>query len=386
MFFPTQPWSVNYFDAVGGGPTHLAITPSQFLATPGAETGTRRTFTSMNFELFYSSNLDAIPVRGHPGVFNRPGLSAAPAIAKVAGVPTGQTIEFTADVVGDPTVGIQQVWVTYTVLGAANPTWTSVDLVQATGPYSLSNPSSRWRGTLTLPSGQSTSNVRFIVQAVNGVGLTTLSTNLGAYYTPAPDEVPNNDPKDPTQVTLLSPPGGGDYREQVTVRARLTRNGTALANQTLSFGIGSGRRLATTNASGEAQTVMTLLHTPGAYDLVASFQETDTLLGLVRSARVRDRQARYGAGAHRHQPERRHRRPDDLCCDASRHVPRTAAAGVPDGSVRRDRPWRNVCDSLDHRFSGPRTAAQRPPASGLVHGRCPFRPHGRRQWPVGCDG
>jgi hypothetical protein len=277
-FYPIRPWSVNYYEALGGRATRLELTPSQFLGNAlGDGLGTRRQFSSIDFRLYYSNNIATFQTRGN--TTNTPGLSASPAISKVAGVPVGTSIQFNIQVGGDPAVGIQEVWVTYTATeGPFFGKWQSVNLTQGARPFSATNPSNRWTGTLALGS-QDPTRVRYVVQAANGVGLVTLATNLGAYYIPGPDMVPKTDPKDPTQISLLDPVLTGVYREQVTLRANLTSNGTALAGRPVFFGIGPGRRQAVTDANGNAQTTMTLLLTPDAYELKASFQETSQLLG-----------------------------------------------------------------------------------------------------------
>ena len=67
---------------------------------------------------------------------------------------------------GDPSAGIQQVWVTYTAInGPFANQWQSLDLQQLR-PFTAANPSTLWSGTLPLPSGQASGDVRYIVQAV----------------------------------------------------------------------------------------------------------------------------------------------------------------------------------------------------------------------------
>ena len=69
---------------------------------------------------------------------------------------------------GEPAVGLQEVWVTYTAASSSSPLhgeWQSLDLTQQV------NPSYRFNGTLALPLGSNASDVRYMVQAVNGVGL-----------------------------------------------------------------------------------------------------------------------------------------------------------------------------------------------------------------------
>ena len=61
--FPVQPWSVNSYDAIGGGgTTRLQVTPVQHVSD-SLLTSTRRAFSNMGFRLFYSNDLTA----GRPG-------------------------------------------------------------------------------------------------------------------------------------------------------------------------------------------------------------------------------------------------------------------------------------------------------------------------------
>ncbi len=287
VFYPVRPWTVNYTDALGGGATRLMVTPAQFVST-APETGTRRAFTSMSFQLFYSNNFNTYTSLANT-TGNTPALAAAPAISNVSGVP-GASIAFRANVEGDPSAGIQAVWVTYTAVsgdctfsGPCAGQWRSLDLAQGTPPFGTTNPSTRWTGNLALQAGQAASDVRYIVQAVNGVGLVALETCLGAYCVPAPDTVAASSPKQPTAVAFLTPTLTGLYRDKVTFSAQLTSNGTPLGGRTLTFGLGSARSRAVTEATagpiGVATATFALLQSPGPYELSVSFDETSDLLG-----------------------------------------------------------------------------------------------------------
>ena len=83
---------------------------------------------------------------------------------------------FQAHVVGDPSAGIQEVWVTYTGVDPAQ--WESLDLTQDATDSTL------WTGTLAGSTAQ-VDRAAFMVQAVNGVGLVSLDDNQGGYYRPA---------------------------------------------------------------------------------------------------------------------------------------------------------------------------------------------------------
>ncbi|MGH2450700.1 MAG: right-handed parallel beta-helix repeat-containing protein [Candidatus Limnocylindria bacterium] len=268
VFYPIRPWSVNYLGALAGGATRLAVTPSQFVSdAPDSPTGTRRQFSSLAFRLYYSTHLGAAAA------------AASPAIARVSGVPQPDgTVRFDVNVTGDPGAGIQHVWITYTgTSGAFNGTWTSLDLSQDGVDSRL------WTGSLG-PASTAAADVRYIVQAANGVGLVTLATNLGAYYVPGPDTVPIGSPKAATALALQSPPAGGQYREARSFSALLTSGGDPLAGRSLTFGLGSERRRATTGANGVATATLPLLQTPGDYEVRVSFSETAEHLGSSAAA------------------------------------------------------------------------------------------------------
>ena len=193
-FFPQKVWAVNYFGALGGsggdGRTRLAITPAQYRSDPGSSTtDTERQYSRLGLRLYYSSNTASYGA-------NVPALAAPPSIGAVVGKVSadGNSIVVSAHVTGDPSAGIQQAWVTYTAeRGAFHNHWASVDLRQDATDSTL------WTGTIALPAGQGAADVRFLVQAVNGVGLVGLDTNLGDGYAPrgavvvtaAPDRAAN---------------------------------------------------------------------------------------------------------------------------------------------------------------------------------------------------
>ncbi len=176
VFYPVQPWTVNYFDAVAqpGGVTRLAVMGAQHRSsTSGAPVDTRRVFNSLNLRLFYSSNVTTYP-NG-----DTPGLAAPPAVSGITALANGTDVTFSANAVGDPSAGMQEVWVTYTATdGALAGKWQSLNLVQSP------TDSTQWQATLSGVTEPR--KLRYMVQAVNGVGLVTLKTNLGAFYTPSP--------------------------------------------------------------------------------------------------------------------------------------------------------------------------------------------------------
>ena len=121
----------------------------------------------------------------------------------------------------------------------------------------------------SIPAG----GLRYIVQAVNGVGLVTLATNNGAYFTPGVDP---GDPAPqptlaPTTLALLAPPSTSAYGSTVTVRAALQSLGAPLPGQSVEFGLAAQTMRATTDAAGEAAVTFLLMGKPGAYPLQAIF-------------------------------------------------------------------------------------------------------------------
>ena len=254
-FFPMRPWTINYFDALGSSAaaTRLLVTPAQHrVATIGDTNATLRLYSQLGLRLFYSSYTgDAA-------------LSAAPTMSGVSGVLNGATISFQARVVGNPAAGIQQVWVTYTgTSGTGTDTWQSIDLAQDATDSTL------WTGSLTLPSTTAAANLRFMIQAVNGVGLVSLDDNLGAYYAAAgPSTMP------PTATTLSldsSAPTTGVYGSVASVGATLTGGAGPLANEVVAFSIGATTRVATTDAYGHATASLPLTSVPGSYTVTAGF-------------------------------------------------------------------------------------------------------------------
>ena len=123
-FYPSRLWSVNYFNGLtdaNGDPTdaELMLTPAQYESdAPGSLTDTQRAYSSVSLRLFYDGDTQSYGA-------NTPALAAPPTIARVdASSSLGTTVTFQAHVVGDPSAGIQQVWVTYT--GVDSGKWESL--------------------------------------------------------------------------------------------------------------------------------------------------------------------------------------------------------------------------------------------------------------------
>lgn len=277
VFYPMQPWSLNYFDAVCGDPgadTRLVLMPGQFASDPSATSrGTQRLFRNLCFRLYYSANTE---VRHDPvlGVSGQPGLAAPPSIAGVRGITTwgdpeaGDHVALSAYVTGSPLAGIQEVWVTYTATsGPYAGRWQSLDLAPSQTDLA------RWEGRLPL-AGTPPQDIRYLVQAVNGVGLVAIDLKHGAYH--VPDETDGLTGA-PTQVALLSPPATGVYNSPSSFSARLTVEGAPVAGVQLRFTLGDQGVTGITDADGVARVTFAVRSVPADYELNALFPGNSTL-------------------------------------------------------------------------------------------------------------
>jgi hypothetical protein len=269
IFYPVKLWHLNYYDALSDsqdGITQLGLYPAQYRSdTPSSTTGTLRQFQEMGFRLFYSDN--TATYTDTLGVTSTPALSAPPTIAVVASTIDAGEVNFHIRVVGNPAAGIQEVWVTYTATsGSLAGRWTSLDLAQS--PYD----STLWVGTLP-PIDVSPEEVRYIVQAVNGVGLVSMDTNQGEYYVPGVVAGPTQ----PSLITFVpTPPSdqvptSGQYGTQVTFSASLTSNGLPLEGQVVAFVQGPQSRIGITGSNGIATVTLSIFSLAGDSNVRASF-------------------------------------------------------------------------------------------------------------------
>jgi hypothetical protein len=263
VFFPQKLATVNYFGALDGngtdGRTRLITTPVQYRSDPGTtSTNTERKYSNLGLELFYSANVSVYGA-------NTPALAAPPSISGVSDVvlPLAGGVKVSAHITGDPSAGIQKVWVTYTAEhGPLYGGWQSVILTQDPVDSTL------WTGTFALPSGQSVADVRYVVQAVNGVGLVGLDNNLGDGYTPG--QVVESVPPAglATTITLGPTAATGVVGTSLAVTATL---GGAPAGSEVTFSLGSASATASTNGAGLATATLPLQDAVGSYTLSASY-------------------------------------------------------------------------------------------------------------------
>ncbi len=265
-FFPEKPWTVNYFPGLANQSTatQLLLTPAQY-KTDAPGTDLQRQFTSLGLRLFYSSNIDS------------PALAAPPSISRVDASSDANGVAFKVQVVGDPSAGIQDVWVTWRPLsGNGSNEWTSLDLAQG-----KDDPTS-WTGS--LPAG--TGPIEFMVQAVNGVGLVTLDDNAGAFYQPnqIAAALQTTAPTLAGTTLTLDPatPAGAPYGSTVSLTATLapTGGGSVPNGETVTFTIGNATLMGTTtNGSASVSLPLSLADLPGSYQVKAAFAGDSTYGG-----------------------------------------------------------------------------------------------------------
>ncbi len=249
-YAPGKIWNPNYFGTLTSGTgTTLGITPIQYVTTPAhPKKATKRTYSTLTFLLFYSSETGT--AAGSP----------APAIGNITVTTTGTTVTVSATVPGNEAAGVQEVWTTYTDPGVAQK-WTSTSLAQTkTVP-------ARWKATFSDPDASSSD---FMVQAVNGVGEVSMNNSTGAYYTPAPAGQPV-----PATYTLSLASATGTYGTTATLVATLTAQTSSgdAADRPISFSIGTKGTTAYTNTAGVATGSISLAGlVPGTYPVSASFE------------------------------------------------------------------------------------------------------------------
>ena len=260
IFYPSRPWSVNYFGALSttGGPTYLTLSPVQVISDENNPLNVHfRVMSNLNFRLFYSAYDTSSEANGYIAEAD------APAIVEVDSDATG-AVQIRVN--GNPAAGVQNVWITYTgESGDLNGSWASIDLTQSGSDSTL------WTGQIPLGNNTPSIDTRFFVQAVNGVGMVSMSTNQGAYYTPGL----TGEPTVPTALSITSNPGSGAYSTKATFTAQLT-GVTPLEGNRISFVLGPVARQGTTDSNGFASATLPLLAPPGTYDIRAAYGGSNT--------------------------------------------------------------------------------------------------------------
>ena len=130
--------------------------------------------------------------------------------------------------------------------------------------------------------------MRYIVQAVNGVGLVTLVTNFGDYFIPGIDPGQTASAAQPTSLTLISPPASGPYGTPATFSAQLEQHtanhAVGIPGQIVEFSYGSQRRQVVTNAAGLATVSLPLIGLVGPDQLQVTFAGNATYKGSSASS------------------------------------------------------------------------------------------------------
>ena len=270
VFYPTQVWAPNYYDTIAGGKTRLIVFPAQFKSSDFTDiNGTLRKFDKLDLRSYY------LPAdwtnENSPAETKAAAVSAAPNIQGVSAVMDNSNMKFSVNVVAEGSAGVQAVWVLYTgKLGSSyHGMWTALDLTQNQDDPIL------WEGEFE-PTGNA-EDIQFMVQAVGGAGLTTLATDLGAYYSLTPPTPPQ--PPAATTLVLQSPPATGTYLQKSIFNLLLQSGGLPLSDQFVSLDIGGQKAFATTNDNGEATIDLTLVVPPGNYTAQASFRGNADYLG-----------------------------------------------------------------------------------------------------------
>jgi hypothetical protein len=270
-FYPTQTWSSNFYDAVTGGATKLITYPAQFRSTaPGATDGTLRTFDNVNLSFFYMP--ESWTAQASSAVVKAAAVSPGPEVFGASAAAEGPVVTFKVNVRNEGSAGVAQVWVLYTGLPGSpfHGTWAPLDLV----PDASADPDPTvWTGTLNIGSANP-GDLRFMVQAVNGAGLASGATKLGAFYSVAGTTATPPAPA-PTQMVFSAAPGSVAYQRPVTFSAQLA---PALAGRVVIFDVAGQQVQGVTNASGVATATLTPVLVPGSYSARATFRGEDLYL------------------------------------------------------------------------------------------------------------
>ncbi len=257
VFYPGRLWSANYFGALADtGGTELLVTPAQHRAANLTDgTSTQRQYSGLNLRLFYSANVSAAA------------LSEPPAVVGVDAQPDAGGVVFSVQVIGDPAAAIYQVWIIYSGNGAN--TWTPLDLTQCVAPLpavcGASEDSRLWKGRLA----SAPVNLKYLVQAVNGVGLVAFEDNGGGYFgltaaTPAA-----------TTNALVIPAVTAAIGDSVDFTTKLTIAGVPVAGRTVTVSVGGVSQLGITGADGSVTVKLPIAAAPGAYQVTATFAGDD---------------------------------------------------------------------------------------------------------------
>jgi len=147
-WFPALPWAINRL----GDEARLVVVPAQFQGNQ--DSGTLRRFTALQFQVHYADS------------FNTD--FSSPVVWMVTGVAVGNQADL--QVTAQDSSGVERVLMVYTQTGT---NWVSRDLAY--------NPTlDRWETRLTGLAGP----FFYFVQAVDGAGNVTVTSNKGLFFEP----------------------------------------------------------------------------------------------------------------------------------------------------------------------------------------------------------
>ncbi len=275
VFQPETMWNPNYFSTLlNGGDTDLSFTPVQYRSSPGGGNPEERKYSDVNVQLYYSHNTSTYGA-------NTPANASPPAISDVTSTVSGDMVNVSAHVTGDPAAGMQDAWVTFTGSAPGTPLWgkwQSVDLTQDGTDSTLWTGSYADNGNMLTSSNPAADSV-FIVQAVNGVGEVTLDDNQANYFTPTVTPGLLTSPTvSPDSLTWVTPAPSTSLTAPVgskpTVETRLTAaGGQPIVGRLVTLSLGASSVIATTDGSGDATAKLPVTVAPSAnpYPLTVSF-------------------------------------------------------------------------------------------------------------------
>ncbi len=265
FFYPVKQVKLNYFGALideSGGETRMNVVPAQYKSNSAAGSrylGTMITYSNMDFRIYYNKDM------------SENGRIGPASIAKVySNVNPDGSVSLRVQAT-EPRLGVHELWVLYTgTLGSGlHGEWVALDLGKNSAEMS------EWRGTITVDdlNGTDPASVRFMVQAVNAVGMVTLDANNGEFYKPDVDPADLSVPTEGgpqlvgTKIEFTAPISGS-FGSNVTVFVTLTNaaNQEPIADEWVHISLGDLTFNGITNAEGKATIDIPVVSLPDAGD------------------------------------------------------------------------------------------------------------------------
>ena len=118
-----------------------------------------------------------------------------------------------------------------------------------------------WKGRLTTGPP----NLKFIVQAVNGVGLVSVEDNRGAYFGLI------TGPPLPTVFAITAPPTSATVGDTITITGTLTTGGAPVAGKLVTISVGGTTQIGITDAAGHVTVQIPAVALTGNFQITAAF-------------------------------------------------------------------------------------------------------------------